>query len=73
MKATLMLQNGAVFTERSVGTAKDRVCKMVFNTTKSGYQEILIDPSYAGQGIVMSYPFIGKDGVVGEDNESVRP
>jgi carbamoyl-phosphate synthase small subunit len=46
---------------------------MVFNTAMTGYQEILTDPSYAGQGIVMSYPLIGNYGVNSEDNESSRP
>ena len=46
---------------------------MVFNTSMTGYQEILTDPSYAGQGIVMSYPLIGNYGVNHEDNESGRP
>ena len=46
---------------------------MVFNTSMTGYQEILTDPSYAGQGIVMSYPLIGNYGVNHEDNESAAP
>lgn len=46
---------------------------MVFNTAMTGYQEILTDPSYAGQGIVMSYPLIGNYGINSEDNESSRP
>ena len=46
---------------------------MVFNTSMTGYQEILTDPSYAGQGVVMSYPLIGNYGVNHEDNESRRP
>ena len=51
----------------------DRICEMVFNTSMTGYQEILTDPSYAGQGVVMSYPLIGNYGVNHEDNESARP
>ena len=73
VKATLILANGAVFTGRSIGSTADRVCEMVFNTSMTGYQEILTDPSYAGQGIVMSYPLIGNYGVNSEDNESDRP
>lgn len=73
MKATLILGNGAVFRGRSIGAAHDCVCEMVFNTSMTGYQEILTDPSYAGQGIVMSYPLIGNYGVNSEDNESYRP
>ena len=59
MKATLILESGAVFQGVSMGASADRVCEMVFNTSMTGYQEILTDPSYAGQGIVMSYPLIG--------------
>ena len=73
MKATLILANGAVFQGVSIGSPADRVCEMVFNTSMTGYQEILTDPSYAGQGIVMSYPLIGNYGVNSEDNESSRP
>ena len=73
MKATLILANGSVFTGRSIGSTADRVCEMVFNTSMAGYQEILTDPSYAGQGVVMTYPLIGNYGVNSEDNESARP
>ncbi len=73
MKATLILENGSVFSGSSIGSTADRVCEMVFNTSMTGYQEILTDPSYAGQGIVMSYPLIGNYGVNSEDNESGRP
>ena len=73
MKATLILANGAVFSGTSIGSTSDRVCEMVFNTSMTGYQEILTDPSYAGQGVVMSYPLIGNYGVNHEDNESSRP
>lgn len=73
MKATLILANGSVFRGQSIGAAADCVCEMVFNTSMTGYQEILTDPSYAGQGIVMSYPLIGNYGVNHEDNESLRP
>ncbi len=73
MKATLILGSGAVFQGQSIGAAHDCVCEMVFNTSMTGYQEILTDPSYAGQGIVMSYPLIGNYGVNSEDNESGRP
>ena len=73
MKATLILANGSVFHGQSTGSPADCVCEMVFNTSMTGYQEILTDPSYAGQGIVMSYPLIGNYGVNHEDNESQRP
>lgn len=73
MKATLILANGSVFSGTSIGSTSDRICEMVFNTSMTGYQEILTDPSYAGQGIVMSYPLIGNYGVNSEDNESAHP
>ena len=73
MKATLILENGMTFAGRSIGSGEERICEMVFNTSMTGYQEILTDPSYAGQGIVMSYPLIGNYGVNHEDNESSRP
>ena len=73
MKATLILENGMTFAGRSIGSGEERICEMVFNTSMTGYQEILTDPSYAGQGIVMSYPLIGNYGVNHEDNESFRP
>ncbi len=73
MKATLILANGSIFEGQSIGSTEDCVCEMVFNTSMVGYQEILTDPSYAGQGIVMSYPLIGNYGVNSEDNESSRP
>ena len=73
MKAALILANGSVFRGESIGSTADCVCEMVFNTSMTGYQEILTDPSYAGQGIVMSYPLIGNYGVNQEDNESQRP
>ena len=73
MKAKLILANGMVFHGKSIGSTAERVCEMVFNTSMTGYQEILTDPSYAGQGIVMSYPLIGNYGINHEDNESARP
>ena len=73
MKATLILANGSIFSGASIGSTETRVCEMVFNTSMAGYQEILTDPSYAGQGVVMSYPLIGNYGVNHEDNESRQP
>ena len=73
MQATLILENGQTFVGTSIGSTEDRVCEMVFNTSMVGYQEILTDPSYAGQGVVMTYPLIGNYGVNEEDDESFRP
>lgn len=70
MKATLILENGAVFRGEAIGAIEDRICELVFNTSMAGYQELLTDPSYAGQGVVMTYPLIGNYGVNHEDYES---
>lgn len=72
MKATLILENGSVFTGTGIGCTEDKVCQLVFNTSMVGYQELLTDPCYAGQGVVMSYPLIGNYGVNEEDNASRR-
>lgn len=72
MKATLILENGTIFRGESIGAVEERVFELVFNTSMAGYQELLTDPSYAGQGVVMTYPLIGNYGVNHEDNESER-
>ena len=71
--AALVLCDGTVLWGRGVGAVGMSTGEVVFNTSMTGYQEILTDPSYAGQGIVMSYPLIGNYGVNGEDGESDRP
>ena len=73
VKAFLILENGQIFVGDSIGSPKERIFEMVFNTSMVGYQEILTDPSYAGQGVVMTYPLIGNYGVNSEDNESRQP
>lgn len=73
MKAILILENGQMFVGESIGSTDDAVFEMVFNTSMVGYQEILTDPSYAGQGVVMTYPLIGNYGVNHEDSESRQP
>lgn len=73
MKAILILENGQTFVGESIGSPRERIFEMVFNTSMVGYQEILTDPSYAGQGVVMTYPLIGNYGVNEEDNESRQP
>src|SRR3989440_5652772 len=71
--AILALEDARVFRGRS-WAAEGEVCgEMVFNTSMSGYQEVLTDPSYAGQIVCMTYPLIGNYGVNGEDTESSRP
>ena len=69
-KAFLALEDGTVFRGRSVGAGIDRTGEVVFNTGMSGYQEILSDPSYAGQFVTMTCPEIGNCGINRADQES---
>ncbi len=71
--AILVLEDGRTFTGLSFGAEGETFGEMVFNTSMSGYQEILTDPSYAGQIVCMTYPLIGNYGVNAEDVESRRP
>ena len=73
MDAKLVLENGTIFTGKSFGANGETTGEVVFNTSLTGYQEILTDPSYAGQIVTMTYPLIGNYGVNGEDLESVKP
>lgn len=70
MKAYLMLEDGSLYAGEARGDFRETPCEVVFNTSMTGYVEILTDPSYAGQGIVMTYPMIGNYGVSPEDFES---
>src|ERR1044071_8669740 len=71
--AVLALEDGRTFRGRS-WAAEGEVCgEMVFNTSMTGYQEVLTDPSYAGQIVCITYPLIGNYGVNSEDEESARP
>lgn len=72
MKAYLILEDGNVFTGVSIGATKDVISEIVFNTSMTGYLEVLTDPSYAGQAVVMTYPLIGNYGVCYEDMESYK-
>lgn len=72
MKAFLILEDGTVFTGKSVGATHDVISEIVFNTSMTGYLEVLTDPSYAGQAVVMTYPLIGNYGVCYEDMESAK-
>lgn len=63
MKAFLILEDGTVFTGTSIGSTKDMISEIVFNTFMTGYLEVLTDPSYAGQAVVMTYPLIGNYGI----------
>jgi carbamoyl-phosphate synthase small subunit len=71
--ALLALEDGRVFRGRSWAAEGESVGEMVFNTSMTGYQEVLTDPSYAGQIVCMTYPLIGNYGVNSEDEESDRP
>lgn len=72
-KAVLVLEDGRTFQGASFGAEGTAFGEMVFNTSMSGYQEILTDPSYAGQIVCMTYPLIGNYGVNEDDVESRRP
>lgn len=71
--AVLALEDGRIFRGRAWGADGERSGEIVFNTSMMGYQEILTDPSYAGQIVTMTYPLIGNYGVNSEDIESRRP
>lgn len=72
MKAFLILEDGTVFEGTSIGSKKEVISEIVFNTSMTGYLEVLTDPSYAGQAVVMTYPLIGNYGIT-PDMESERP
>ena len=72
MKAQLILENGMVFEGKAFGYLKETIGEVVFNTGMTGYQEILTDPSYYGQMVVMTYPLMGNYGINLEDMESEK-
>ena len=69
----LLLEDGRVFAGQVVGAPGVALGEVVFNTSMTGYQEVLTDPSYAGQLVTMTYPLIGNYGVTAADEESRRP
>jgi carbamoyl-phosphate synthase small subunit len=73
MTAKLALENGTVFVGENFGAEGEVSGEVVFNTSLSGYQEVLTDPSYAGQIVTMTYPLIGNYGINEEDLESAAP
>ena len=73
MKAFLILEDGHVFAGKRIGSAREAVSEIVFNTSMTGYLEVLTDPSYSGQAVAMTYPLIGNYGICYEDMESDRP
>ena len=70
MRAVLLLEDGFELEGESFGAQGEAFGEVVFNTSISGYQEVLTDPSYRGQIVTMTYPLIGNYGIVPEDNES---
>ncbi len=71
--ARLALEDGTILHGRSFGAAGTATGEIVFNTSMTGYQEILTDPSYRGQVVLLTYPHIGNYGICAEDDESARP
>ncbi len=72
MKAFLILEDGTVFEGIHIGAEREVISEIVFNTSMTGYLEVLTDPSYAGQAVVMTYPLIGNYGIT-PDMESEKP
>jgi carbamoyl-phosphate synthase small subunit len=70
MHAKLALEDGTVYTGRAFGAPGEKLGEVVFNTSMTGYQEVLTDPSYKGQIVTMTYPLIGNYGTTAEDEES---
>src|SRR5438876_3361452 len=73
MKAILALEDGTVLRGEGFGAPTAACGEVVFNTSMTGYQEILTDPSYKGQIVTMTYPLIGNYGINRQDVESKRP
>jgi carbamoyl-phosphate synthase small subunit len=71
--ATLVLEDGTVMDGQAFGAERDSVFELVFNTSMTGYQEILTDPSYRGQGVLFTVSHIGNVGINLEDDESAKP
>src|SRR5262245_29203135 len=71
--AKLALEDGTVYTGRGFGAPGEAFGEVVFNTSMTGYQEVLTDPSYKGQIVTMTYPLMGNYGINAEDRESRRP
>ena len=73
MEAILALEDGKIFKGESFGATGEKYGEVIFNTSMTGYQEILTDPSYKGQIVTMTYPLIGNYGINKEDMESRQP
>lgn len=73
MRAFLILEDGTVFEGIHIGADREIISEIVFNTSMTGYLEVLTDPSYAGQAVCMTYPLIGNYGICRDDMESLKP
>ena len=71
--ACIVLADGSIFYGRGFGATGDTVAELVFNTAMTGYQEIMTDPSYAGQVVTFTFPHIGNTGTTDEDDETAEP
>ena len=71
--ACLALADGTLFYGRGFGAAGETVAELCFNTAMTGYQEIMTDPSYAGQVVTFTFPHIGNTGITPEDDEAAEP
>ena len=72
MKSFLVLEDGTIFEGTHIGANREIISEIVFNTSMSGYLEVLTDPSYAGQAVCMTYPIIGNYGISFDDMESLK-
>lgn len=73
MKRTLILEDGTIFTGKGIGSNKEVICEIVFNTSMGGYIETITDPTYIKKAVVMTYPLIGNYGFMEEDSQSYKP
>lgn len=73
IKKKIILEDGSVYEGYGFGALDDKKVEIVFNTSMAGYQEIISDPSYTYQAVVMTYPLIGNYGICDEDNETITP
>lgn len=69
----IVLEDGEEYVGYGFGANKEKICEIVFNTSMVGYQEIVSDPSYTYQMVVMTYPLIGNYGITDEDYETKQP
>lgn len=72
-KRKLILEDGSEFVGYAFGSKEEKMFEIVFNTSMVGYQEIISDPSYTYQGVVMTYPLIGNYGMCKDDYETIVP